>query len=119
MTPLHFIAQPSTPATPPTTAPTPPWWMNNFIPIVLIIVVFYLFLWRTKRTEDTKRKDMLGQLKRGDRVQTIGGILGSVVDVKDSEVTLKVDETSNTKIRFSRSAIHRVVTEEDKKSEAK
>ena len=121
MNPLHVIAQAGapTPAPGPTTTPAPPWWANQFIPIILIIVVFYLFLWRTKRKEDTKRKDMLGQLKKGDRVQTIGGILGTVVEVRDSEVLLKVDETSNTKIRFSRSAIHRVLAEEEKKSESK
>jgi preprotein translocase subunit YajC len=117
LNPLHFIAQPSTIPAAPTTAPVnQPWWTQPFIPIILIIAVFYVFLWRSKRTEDRKRTDMLGQLKRGDRVQTIGGILGTVVDVKDTEVTLKVDETSNTKIRFSRSAIHRVHAEEEKKS---
>jgi preprotein translocase subunit YajC len=118
LTPLHFIAQPSTPSAPgPATQPVQqPWWTQPFIPIILIIAIFYVFLWRSKRTEDRKRTDMLGQLKRGDRVQTIGGILGNVVDVKDSEVTLKVDETSNTKIRFSRSAIHRVLAEDEKKS---
>jgi preprotein translocase subunit YajC len=55
---------------------------------------------------------MLSQLKRGDRVQTIGGILGTVVEARESEVVLKVDESANTKIRFSRSAIHRVLDEE-------
>ena len=51
-------------------------------------------------------------LKRGDRVQTIGGILGTVVETRDGEVLLKVDEGNNTKIRFSRNAIHRVLEEE-------
>ena len=110
---LHILAQTTAPATtPPTTAPAPPWYINNFIPIILIVVVFYIFLWRTKRKDSQKRTDMLGQLKRGDRVQTIGGILGTVVEAREADVLLKVDETSNTKIRFSRSAIHRVLEEE-------
>ena len=57
---------------------------------------------------------MLDNMKRGDRIQTIGGILGTVVEVREGEVVVKVDESNNTKIKFSRSAIQRVVTEEDK-----
>ena len=77
-----------------------------------------IFVFRSKRTQDKKRTDMLSALKRGDRVQTIGGILGTVVEARDADVLLKVDESSNTKIRFSRSAIHRVL-EEEKAAEAK
>jgi preprotein translocase subunit YajC len=55
---------------------------------------------------------MLSELKKGDRVQTIGGILGTVVEARDTEILVKVDESSNAKIRFSRSAIHRVIEEE-------
>jgi len=50
-------------------------------------------------------------------VQTIGGILGTVIEAREGDVLLKVDESSNTKIRFARSAIHRVLEEE--KSESK
>jgi preprotein translocase subunit YajC len=44
---------------------------------------------------------------------TAGGILGSVVEVRDTEVVLKVDESSNTKIKFTRDAIKRVLTEDE------
>ena len=60
---------------------------------------------------------MLDTLKKGDRVQTIGGVLGTVVEARDTDVLVKVDESSNTKIRFSRNAIHRVLDED--KAEAK
>jgi len=76
------------------------------------ILFFYFFIFRAKKTQDKKRTSMLDQLKPGDRVQTIGGILGTVIKASDSEVTLKVDETSNTKLRFARSAIHRVLGDE-------
>ena len=115
MTSLHILSQTTTPATP-TTAPTPPPAWTQFVPIVLIVVVFYLFFWRGKRNEDRKRTDMLSQLKRGDRIQTIGGILGTVIEARDSEVLLKVDESSNAKIRFARSAIHKVLEEEKAES---
>jgi preprotein translocase subunit YajC len=45
-------------------------------------------------------------------VQTIGGVIGTIVEVKDAEVVVKIDETTNTKIRFARSAIQQVL--EDK-----
>jgi preprotein translocase subunit YajC len=95
----------------------PPWWTSQFVPLLLIVAVFYFFLFRSKKNTEKKRTDMLNQLKRGDRVQTIGGIIGNVVEAREHEVMLKVDESSNTKIRFARSAIHRVL-EEDGKAEA-
>jgi preprotein translocase subunit YajC len=82
------------------------------VPILLILLVFYIFVMRSKRGETRKREEMLHGLTRGDRVQTIGGMLGTVVEVRDNEVLVKVDESSNTKVRFVRSAIHRVVEEE-------
>jgi preprotein translocase subunit YajC len=108
--------QPGTIPPPPDKVP-PPWWLNNFMPLLLIIAIFYIFLFRSKKNTEKKRTDMLNQLKRGDRVQTIGGIIGNVVEAREHEVVLKVDESSNTKIRFARSAIHRVL-DEDGKAEA-
>jgi preprotein translocase subunit YajC len=101
---------------PPTPQSGPPSW-TQFIPLILIVVIFYFFVIRSKRTQDKKRNAMLSLLKKGDRVQTIGGILGTVIEARETEVLVKVDESSNTKIRFARSAIHRVV--EDDKAEVK
>jgi preprotein translocase subunit YajC len=117
---------PATPASPGTAAPgapapgapteSPPAW-TSMVPLILIVAIFYFFVIRSKRTQDKKRNEMLGQLKKGDRIQTIGGILGTVVEARDTEVVVKVDESSNTKIKFARSAIHRVI--EDDKAEVK
>ena len=104
--------------TAPTTRPAPGWYvfLTQMGPLILIVVLFYFLFIRSKRTQDRKRKDMLGQLKKGDRVQTIGGILGTVVEARENDVLLKVDESSNTKIRFSRSAIHRVLDADESAS---
>ena len=48
---------------------------------------------------------MVQSLEKNDKVRTIGGIIGTVVDIKDDEITLKVDESSNTKIKIAPSAI--------------
>jgi len=77
--------------------------------VTIILVIFYLFLFKSKKSQESQRKGMLEQLKRGDRIKTIGGILGTVIEARDDEVLVKVDESSNTKIRFARSAIHQVL----------
>lgn len=92
----------------------PPPFLVQMLPWILIAVAFYFFLLRPKNKQEKQRVAMLSSLKKGDRIQTIGGILGTVVESRDDEVVVKVDETSNTKITFSRTAIHRVREEEKK-----
>ena len=69
---------------------------------------------RGPRKQQKKHKQMVQTLNKNDRVRTIGGILGTVVDVRDDDVTLKVDETNNTKIRISTSAIGKNLSQEGK-----
>jgi preprotein translocase subunit YajC len=90
----------------------PPIWAKPWFPAILGILIFYFILIRPQKNKDKTRNNMLANLKRGDRVQTIGGILGTVVEAREDEVVLKVDETNNTKLKFARSAIHKVVEEE-------
>jgi preprotein translocase subunit YajC len=52
---------------------------------------------------------MLSKLKKNDHVVTIGGIHGTIVAVRDKEIVLKVDESSNLKLKFARSAIAKVL----------
>jgi preprotein translocase subunit YajC len=84
------------------------------IPLVFVMVAFYFILLRPQRREQSARQAMLDQLKKNDRIVTAGGIYGVVTNVnKDSdEVTVKVDESTNTKLRMSRSSIARVIVEE-------
>ena len=83
------------------------------VPLVLIGILFYFMLLRPEQRKRATHEKMLDALKKNDRVVTVGGIHGTVVNVnKDQqEVTVKVDESSNTKLRINRSAISRVVTE--------
>ncbi|HEV8378194.1 MAG TPA: preprotein translocase subunit YajC [Tepidisphaeraceae bacterium] len=93
-------------------APKPDWldFFRSPLTVVMIcFLIFYVFLIRNKKSQESQRKNMLNELKKGDRIKTIGGILGTVVEARDDEVLVKVDESSNTKIRFARSAIHQVV----------
>ncbi len=89
-------------------------WDLPWIPFAIIGVMFYFLLIRPERKKRQDLASLLDSLKKNDRIVTIGGIHGVVVNVtKDSdEVTIRVDEGSNTKLRVSRSAISRVIGDE-------
>jgi len=104
-------------------AETPPWWTRifNSSPLMLMIPVLLLFLFvsmRNKRKQEKAQQQKLSSIKRGDRIQTIGGIIGNVVQTDEARVLVKVDESNNTKIWFARSAVGRVLGEE-KSSDSK
>jgi len=86
----------------------------QLLPFALIAVLFYYMLIRPQRREQRKRQDMLSTIKKNDRVVTVGGIYGVVMNVhrEADEVTLRVDETTNTKLRMTFSSIARVVSSE-------
>lgn len=109
---LYLLAQ----TTQPGGTTEPPFWANPNFMLYAVLAIGIIFIFsssgRATRQTEKKHKEMLANLKRGDRVQTIGGILGSVVEVRDNEVVVKVDEGSNTKIRVVRDAIKRVSAEE-------
>ena len=69
----------------------------------LIIVIFYFLVIRPQNRRQRETKDMLSRLKKGDKVQTSGGIRGVVTAVKEDTITVKVDDT--TKIEFSKAAV--------------
>jgi preprotein translocase subunit YajC len=83
-------------------------------PFILIGVLFYYMLIRPQRKEASKRQDMLSNVKKNDRIVTIGGIYGVVLNVhrEADEVTIKVDETTNTKLRMTVSSIARVLIDD-------
>jgi len=84
----------------------------NLIFLGLMFVLMYMILFRGPRKKQQEHKKMVQTLAKNDKVRTIGGIIGTVVDIKDDEITLKVDESNNTKIKVLPSAIGRNVTKE-------
>ena len=82
------------------------------IALMLGLVVFMLLSARSqKKREQREKAEMYSRMTKNDRVLTIGGIIGTVMSVKDNEVVLKVDETTNTKMTFLKSAVQRVLDE--------
>ncbi len=75
------------------------------------IILFIVMTFLGGRREKKKYESMLASIKKNDSVRTVGGIIGSVVEVKPDVVVLKVDENSNTKITVARSKIEAVMKE--------
>jgi preprotein translocase subunit YajC len=75
----------------------------NLMPVILIFVVFYFLLIRPQKKSQDEHKKMVAGLKKNDEVITAGGIHGTIMNVKDSTVTLKVDD--NVKIEIQKSSI--------------
>ena len=85
--------------------------------ILPIFLLFYLLMIRPQRKEQNQRQIMLNNMKKNDRIVTVGGILGVVtnVDRDKKEVTVKVDESSGTKLRMTLNSIARVLADESSK----
>ncbi|RCW42589.1 preprotein translocase subunit YajC [Paenibacillus prosopidis] len=77
-------------------------------PFVLMFAVFYFLLIRPQQKKQKTRTAMLNQLKKGDKISTIGGLHGTVVELTDDTVVLRVNDT--TKMTFERSAINTIIT---------
>ena len=92
--------------------PAKPFGYGQFILLALMLVVMYFILFRGPRKQQQQKKQMVQSLQKNDKVQTIGGIIGTVVDVKDDEITLKIDESNNTKIKIVASAVGRNLSKE-------
>jgi preprotein translocase subunit YajC len=86
----------------------------SLLPFVAIFVLFYFLMIRPQRREQARRQEMLAAVKKNDRVITAGGIYGVVTNVnyEADEVTVKVDEATNTKLRMTLSSITRVLGDE-------
>lgn len=82
---------------------------SMLFPLILCFGVFWLLILRPESKNRKKRLEMLNALKKGDKVQTSGGLFGTVVQVQEQVVTLQVDE--GVRMRFALSAISAVVDE--------
>ena len=85
----------------------------DFFPMMIMAVLLALIVSTVLggRREKKKFEAMMSSIKKNDQVRTVGGIIGSVVEVKPDVVVLKIDENSNTKITVVRSKIEAVMKE--------
>ena len=80
--------------------------LANFMPIALMLLIFYFLLYRPQKKAQKEREEMLGSLKVGSRVITIGGIYGTIVSLGDEIIRLKIAE--NVEIEIARGSINGV-----------
>jgi preprotein translocase subunit YajC len=85
------------------TGSSTPGVVASFLPIILIIGIFYLLIYRPMRRRQRNLEAMVTGLKNGDRVVTTGGMYGTVAGIRENTVLLKVAE--QTKIEVAKSAI--------------
>ncbi|MFH0962785.1 MAG: preprotein translocase subunit YajC [Planctomycetota bacterium] len=87
--------------------PAAPGWLMLWY-IAPLILIFWFLILRPQKKEKERRKRMLDELKKNDRVITIGGVHGTVKKVEDNDVILAVDDDTRDKvrIRISKSAVH-------------
>ena len=82
---------------------------SMWIMLALIFVVMWFFMIRPQRKQQKEMENFRNSLKNGDKVVTIGGIYGTVVEVKDTYVLLEVDK--DVKIRVNKQAIQKDYTD--------
>lgn len=75
----------------------------NLVPLILIFVIFYFMLIRPQKTKEKEHQKMLSNLNKNDEVVTSGGIHGTIVNVKDKTVVLRIDE--NVKLEIDKNCI--------------
>lgn len=84
--------------------------IGPFVPLILLFVVFYFLLIRPQQKQQKARKEMIINLKKGDRVVTIGGIHGVIKEIDENVMALRVADNLN--LKFSRAAVDRVVQDD-------
>jgi preprotein translocase subunit YajC len=91
-------------------APPPsPFGNTIFIMFALVLVFMIVSTMMSSRKAKKQAAEMLGSLKRGDRVLTTAGILGTVHEVRDDAVVLRIDDVNGTKVHFAKHAVQQVV----------
>ncbi len=79
--------------------------LQSFLPLILIFVIFYFLLIRPQSKKAKEHKQMLEDLKKGDKVMTSGGIYGLIEDIDGDNVTLKIGIGADLKVKVNRGHI--------------
>lgn len=77
--------------------------MMNLVMILLIFVIFYFFMIRPQMKKSKLERDFRNTIKKGDKIVTIGGIHGRVLDIENNTLMVEID--SNVKVRLEKTAV--------------
>ena len=93
--------------------------LTSLLPFVLIFVVFYFFLIRPQQKRAKEHREMVSQLRRGDKVITSGGLVGTVTKSVDDQETVEVEIAKDVKVNIMRNMIADKRSKDDKKNAVK
>lgn len=88
-----------------------PEMLGTWGPIVVMIAIFYFLLYRPQKKQQSRRRAMLDSLKKGDQVITIGGIYGTIEELGDKSLKLKIAD--GVVIEVVRSSVNANVTQQE------
>lgn len=88
--------------------------MMQFLPLLIIMfAIMYFLIIRPQKTKEKKRLEMISNVRKHDKIVTVGGVHGVVVSVKENEVVVRVDDAKDVKLRIDKSAITAVTASKD------
>ena len=100
-----MLAQAAAPAAGTTGQPQQPAWLG-FAPMVLLVIVFYFVLIRPQQKRAKEQAKLISSIKAGDKVATTSGIVGVVINVKDTTITLK---SFDAKMEVTKSSVTQIL----------
>lgn len=93
--------------------------MMQFLPLMIIMfAVMYFLIIRPQKQKEKKRREMISNVRKQDRIITAGGVHGVVVSVKENDVIVRVDDAKDVKIKIDKSAITSVSVPKGEQGEA-
>ncbi len=97
-------------------APPQPSLGSSLIPIVLVVLVFYLLIYRPQKKRVDQHKEMVSSLKRGDRVVTAGGIIGKITKIEEGD-SIEVEIAPDVRVQVIKSTVSEVTQRSGGKQE--
>jgi preprotein translocase subunit YajC len=94
--------------------PSPPFW-TSLVPLVLLVVVFYFILIRPQQKKTKEHAELLKSVRPGDKITTSGGILGTVITVREKTITIR---SADAKMEITKSAIAEILERSGESSES-
>ncbi len=80
--------------------------MMQFLPVMIIMfAVMYFLIIRPQKQKEKKRQELISNVRKQDRIVTVGGVHGVVTSVKENEIIARVDDSKDIKIKIDKSAI--------------
>lgn len=86
--------------------------LNMMMPMIIIMLIFYFMLIRPQQRKEKERRKMIDEIKSGDRIIFSGGILGTVTNLKEAILVVKIAD--NVKIEVAKSSVIRVLDKNEK-----